>query len=101
MTIWLVRFLPYDGPGVHQLTFRSEDAAQAALEAAITNAEEPGVDGYEDDFGVEIFVRTSKCAIVLTSTEMAAASQAALEAAGQEGLRTYGLAGAFDPGSTH
>ena len=88
VNIWILKFIPYEGPSCHSLFFKTRDTAIAVRAAAMT------VDGartFRDDFGLELSLDTSKCAIVLTDCDTSAAFAAAVINANRHAEKKYGL----------
>lgn len=100
MNIWMVRFAPYGGPMLHDLFFRSENAARKVRAEALA-AKETVV--LKDDFGIELAIDPSRCAISLTNSESSAAFTAALNTSNQQAAQAYHLPTGprnFEPGSS-
>lgn len=98
VNIWIVRFVPYDGPNHHQLTFRTEATARKAFADAVNGTRAMML---KDDFAIELWVDPSRCALVLTNTHASAAFMAAVNSANEHAMRAYNLPrAAMTPGSS-
>ena len=98
MNIWMVRFIPYEGSNFHQLMFRSEEKAQQVFVEA-TKATGPMM--LRDDFGIELWVDPSRCALILTNAHASAAFSAAVNTANEYAMRAFNLPrAAIAPGSS-
>lgn len=90
MKIWLVRFVPLQGGILSQALFRDEDRARQVWKEALDAKAKRYV--ITDDFGTTIAVDPHETILVLTNTEISAASEAALATANNAARRSHGLA---------
>ena len=96
MKLWIVKFVPYEGPLIIEGYFRDEGRANVIFQKKISD----GLQTFVDDFGVKIKVDRSRCAVVFTNSESSAAFTAAVTTANADAASVYGYATKLDPGST-
>lgn len=98
MTMWIVRFISYNGGAPVDGYFRDEMRAQ---ETVMKAAKAKDAFTFTDDFGIEISLNPSKCVRILTNTDSSAALGKAISEANTEAARTHGVVpGSGAPGSS-
>lgn len=82
MTVWLLRFVPYNGGSPVDACFSSAESASKQWNNLVVAM--PGDKIIVDDFGLRVRIDPSKGALILTDTETSAKSVAALDNANKD-----------------
>ena len=89
MTIWVLRFAPYEGGATVDAYFHSEMRAKALFKGF--RESDVNVD-FTDDFGIMASYDPSRGMLILTNTDSSAQFNKALNDANSDAARMHGIA---------
>ena len=97
MTIWVLRFAPYEGGATVDAYFLNETRAKAlfgGFKESDINVE------FADDFGIMVSYNPIRGMLILTNTDASAQFNKALNDANHDAARKFGIVPRMNVGST-